>query len=230
MASSLAVGEFARLAGTPQATVADLTECVHAASTRIDALGNAGTTIVAAVVTIVDARPYWMILNLGDSRAYQWIRGIGEPTLRQVSVDHSVVQEMVESGEIAQRDRRLHPSRHLVTRALGAGSESIEPDYWLIPLEGGERLVLCSDGLTDELSDAELLAILNLGLDVQRCAELLTQAACDRGGHDNVSVIVVEVEGQPDTDSVQTDRRGERGVLTSKDLDDSDTLPRSARR
>lgn len=130
---------------------------------------------------------YWVVLNLGDSRVYRLSGDIFE----QVSVDHSVVQELMDRGELSKDEAKVHPYRHMVTRALGAGPES-DPDYWLIPAEVDDRMLVCSDGLTGEVDDATIERVLRGRQDVRTISENLVQLALDAGGRDNVSVVVVE--------------------------------------
>lgn len=192
VASALAVEEFRVLAGRESLEIADLAAALTRASRRIAALAqdggrNAGTTVALTAITIVDGTAYWAVMNLGDSRVYR----LTDDYFEQVSVDHSVVQELVERGEIPAAAARHHPYRNMVTRALGAGGES-DADYWLIPVEPGDRMLVCSDGLTTEVEDDDIGRILRDTDDPQRAAERLVAAALDAGGRDNVSVVVVD--------------------------------------
>src|SRR5918994_1838680 len=148
---------------------------------------RAGTTLTGVVVVEQMGIPYWLVMNIGDSRTYRLSQG----RLSQVSVDHSEVQELVDTGEITAEQAAVHPRRHVVTRALGAGDES-EADYWLLPIEEGDRIMVCSDGLNGELTDEEMLDVLSTAADPQEAVDLLIQAALRRGGRDNVTVIVVD--------------------------------------
>ncbi|WP_231123577.1 PP2C family protein-serine/threonine phosphatase [Nocardioides sambongensis] len=116
---------------------------------------SAGTTAVVAVLVEQDGHARWLLANIGDSRIYRYTEG----GLEQVSVDHSVVQEMIDAGSITVAEAALHPSRHVITRALGA-SASGEADYFLLPLPAAERLLLCSDGVSGMIDDAQIAAIL----------------------------------------------------------------------
>ena len=136
---------------------------------------------------VLDGIGYWVVLNLGDSRVYRLSKDIFE----QVTVDHSVVQELMDRGELTSDEARVHPYRHMVTRALGAGPES-EPDYWLIPAETGDRMLVCSDGLTGEVEDVSIERALRSPRDARTLSQDLVQLALDGGGRDNVSVVVVE--------------------------------------
>ena len=116
---------------------------------------HAGTTAVVAVLVDDNGVTKWLLANLGDSRIYR----ITEGRLEQVSVDHSVVQELIDSGEITHDQAAVHPERHVITRALGS-PEGIAPDFFLLPLGSVERLLLCSDGVTGMIEDKEIEDIL----------------------------------------------------------------------
>ena len=155
-----------------------------------------GTT-VAALSLIADPTdpqtPFALgLVNVGDSRTYVLRQG----RLRQVSKDHSFVQDLIDQGQITREEARYHPRRNIVTRALG-----IEPDVQVdsakLPLIKGDRFLLCSDGLVDEIDDKHIEEILKQYEDPQPAADALVQAANDNGGRDNVTVIVADVlEGE----------------------------------
>ncbi|MCS3492507.1 protein phosphatase [Arthrobacter sp. JUb119] len=162
--------------------------------------GRAGTTLTGAV--LIDARtssgqeeqPELLVFNVGDSRTYLWAQGL----LQQVSIDHSEVQELMDIGQLDAAQAATHPRRHVITRALGINANS-QPDYWLVPLAGHERILVCSDGLSSEVGDAAIQEILSRFPDPQQASEELVQAAIDAGGRDNISVIVADVQyGHPD--------------------------------
>jgi protein phosphatase len=148
---------------------------------------RAGTTLTGAVIVEQMGMPYWLVMNIGDSRTYRLSQGRFE----QISVDHSEVQELVDAGEITPQQATVHPRRHVVTRALGTGDET-EADYWLLPVEEGDRIVVCSDGLTSELSDQQIFGIVSTVGQPQDAVDALIQAALRSGGRDNVTVIVVD--------------------------------------
>ena len=191
VASRLAVEEFAQLAGRASASADDVHACFTRTATRIRESfeGRAGGTTVAGVaVAEHEGGAYWLVFNVGDSRVYRW----AGDELTQISVDHSVVQELVDSGELAPGDIAAHPERHVLTRALGSGPAP-EPDYWLIPAGPFDRLLMCSDGLTREVPDALIAEVLGRYGDPQEAAQVLVRLAIDAGGHDNVSTVVVDV-------------------------------------
>jgi serine/threonine protein phosphatase PrpC len=153
--------------------------------TPADGFGTAISGTTLAGVAVVDAGDgigiHWMAYNVGDSRIYTW----DGTELHQLSVDHSAVQEMVEAGLIQPADIEKHPGRNVITRAIGA-DEFVDADVWMLPAAGEHTFLICSDGLTKELSDAEIAALV-----AGRGAEDdLTALA--RGGRDNVTLVIVE--------------------------------------
>jgi protein phosphatase len=146
-----------------------------------------GTTLTGLARIRIGGVEHWAVFNVGDSRVYRFVDG----GLRQLTIDHSEVQELMASGMITGQEARTHPNRHVITRSLG-GSRVVEPDVWVLPANTGERFLICSDGLTDELDDHEIEALLT-GRSPQDAAARLVAAAEDAGGHDNVTVLVVDV-------------------------------------
>jgi protein phosphatase len=201
-ASAILVEEMSRLAeGVVGAD--DVSEVLRQANVRVRALadGGAGTTVTAAIGVEHDGAPYWLVTNLGDSRTYRLSGG----RLHQVSVDHSVVQELLDRGMLDAAGAKRHPQRHVITRAIGT-PQAIEPDYWLLPVHDGDRLVLCSDGLTGEVEDAQIAEVLLAHPEPQQAADALVVAALDAGGHDNVTVVIIDARvrgGRPALDDTQ---------------------------
>ena len=191
VASRVAVEEFAALAGRAGLTADDVHGCFGrtAERLRIELGRSGGTTVVGAALTEDDGGAYWLVFNVGDSRAYRFADG----RLYQVSVDHSVVQELIDEGDLAPDAAQTHPERHILTRALGAGAAP-EPDYWLLPVGPQDRLLLCTDGLTRELDDADIAQVLAQVADPQRAADALVERAVERGARDNVTAVVVDAQ------------------------------------
>lgn len=192
LASRIAVEEFAQLAGQAAASADEVHACFVRTAVRIrsEFTGGrqGGTTVAGVAVTEHDGGSYWLVFNVGDSRVYRW-DGEG---LEQVSVDHSVVQELIDLGEIDVTEAETHPERHVLTRALGTG-DAPEPDYWLLPAGLQDRLLICTDGLTRELGEAALQEVLVSTSDPQDAAALLVRLALEHGARDNVSAVVVDV-------------------------------------
>ncbi|WP_435771265.1 PP2C family protein-serine/threonine phosphatase [Nocardioides sp. SYSU DS0651] len=195
VASRLVVESFAPIAARGEVQPADLDAAIEAARRKVAALAAEftsapGSTLVAACYVLEDGHGYWLLANIGDSRAYAFTDGI----LDQISKDHSVIQELIDAGAITREEALGHPQRHVVTRAIGGRADS-EADFSLVPAVRGSRLLLCSDGLTSELSDTAIAHILSEWLPPAQTASTLVEAAVSAGGHDNVTV-VVDVDGE----------------------------------
>ncbi len=147
-----------------------------------------GTTVTGVALSRRERQPYWVVFNVGDSRVYFFER----ERLTQVTVDHSVVQELVSAGLISAADAENHPDSNVVTRAVGFNAEPVA-DFWLIPVSAGLRILVCSDGLTREVSERMLSVHLAAGLDAHETAHALIDAALAEGGRDNITAIVVDV-------------------------------------
>lgn len=154
---------------------------------RAEALENPeydrmGTTLVLAAV-VGDCL---QVANVGDSRLYV----IGDD-IKQVTVDHSYVEEMIKMGSLDRESARTHPQKNIITRAVGA-DDDIESDFFTVRLHRGDIVLMCSDGLTNMLEDSEILMILKKERDIASKAEALVEAANNSGGKDNISVILIE--------------------------------------
>lgn len=145
-------------------------------------LHGMGTTFVAATIT----KDCLYVANVGDSRLYK----INQDII-QVTRDHSLVQEMVRMGEMNQVQARFHPDKNIITRAVGA-LKDIEADFFEVNVTPGDRILLCSDGLTNMLEDGEILQILASQPGLMRGARQLVEAANQNGGKDNISVIIID--------------------------------------
>lgn len=192
----------------------------------------AGTTLagVALVVEHPGAPPRWMVFNLGDSRVYRWGGGgVGSDGLERISVDHSLVQELLDAGLIDDEGARRHPDRNVVTRALGAADE-VQAEAWLLPATQPQTFLICSDGLTKELDDARLAGLLvpvdpTEGPDA--AVDRLLAAALAAGGSDNISILLLRAEYQGAVGSASTadEQTRERG-LSALSPELGDTRPR----
>jgi protein phosphatase len=163
-------------------------------------LSGMGTTIVAVRFGGTRERPVAEVAHVGDSRAYL-LRG---GSLRPLTEDHSLVAELVRSGELTRDQAAEHPQKNLITRALGA-EEEVDVDTAVLPVEAGDRILLCSDGLSDMVPEGRISEILadSLG-DPEATARRLLSAALDAGGTDNVTVVVVDLKEQPEERSGDT--------------------------
>lgn len=192
VASRLAVEEFAQLAGRASAEPDEIHACFRRTARRlrdvVDTGRTAGTTVAGVAVAAYDGAEYWLVFNIGDSRVYR----LADGELEQISVDHSVVQDLIDAGQIDPAEAHVHPERHVVTRAIATNAEPA-PDYWLIPAGPADRLLVCTDGLTIELSHERLEQVLASLPDPQLAAERLVAEAVAAGGADNISAVVVDV-------------------------------------
>ena len=172
--------------------VRDLNSAIYASATSTTDQRGMGTTLTAAALLAptenVDQPSQIVIANVGDSRTYLLRSG----ELRQMSVDHSYVQELVTEGLLTVDEARTHPRRNIVTRALGI-DEQVSVDTWTIPMFDGDRFMLCSDGLVDEVPLDEITEMMREHSAPQLIAERLVTAAKRHGGRDNITVIVVDV-------------------------------------
>ena len=152
-------------------------------------LDGMGTTLCAlSEINTQETSQRIGAVNVGDSRIYLFANNV----LHQVSIDHSLVQELIDSGKINEIEAKSHPHRNVITRSLGH-QPIIEVDAWEIDLIIGDRYLLCSDGLTNELSDTEIAEILSTKSDPQQAADQLIQSALENEGLDNVTAIVADV-------------------------------------
>jgi len=198
VASEMAVDRLtARMPADSESSLDDLVAAIHEANLEIyqgsnddpDQAGMGTTVTTVAVVADPHDGEAFAVANVGDSRSYV----MRHDRLRQLTIDHSFVQELVAEGAITRAEARTHPRRNIVTRALG-----IEPfvrvDSWTMPIIRGDRFVLCSDGLVDEITDDAITEILRAHPDdPDAAAQGLVDAANEAGGRDNITVVVVDV-------------------------------------
>lgn len=156
---------------------------VYDRSQRDPELNGMGTTVV--VVIACDRTAY--ISHVGDSRLYLYRDG----QLSQITRDHSVVQDLIESGQITEEEARSHPRKNYITRALGVVSEEYG-EYDELDLMTGDRLLLCTDGLTNEVCNAEMCQLLKLP--AEEATQALIRAALDGGGMDNITVTLLDID------------------------------------
>ena len=196
VASAIVVEELGHLGGrTYTAAEAEraVLDALHESQRRIDehAAGRRGraapgTTVVVAV--LVDDR--WLIANLGDSRAYR----VTGDRLVQVSHDHSLVQDLLDAGDITEAEVADHPERHVITRALG-GPGFAEPDLFWVDLADADRLLLCTDGVNGFVDDPLIERLLAAEPEAAGAVTALVTASVDAGGEDNATALVVDVVG-----------------------------------
>ncbi|MEY4401647.1 MAG: hypothetical protein RL072_1512 [Actinomycetota bacterium] len=224
VASALAVKGMREAAQNGFSTADSVVTAINAANAEIhrasggptDQRGMGTTLTVVVPLPAAGAEPQRMVVaNVGDSRVYLW----RDNDLKQVSSDHSYVQELLTEGYISAAEARVHPRRNIVTRALGIEG-NVNADSWVLPMIVGDRYVLCSDGLVDEVEDERIAQLLRETPDPQAAADRLVAAANDNGGRDNVTVIVVDVvadDAVPATELKKPDspKRGKRTLLVA---------------
>ena len=193
VASAAVVTRLAELTGTDHLEAEAINDALSrsvvdmASGEGVTDLGT-GPTVTGAALAVVSGVPQWIVFNIGDSRVYQLTSGV----LEQVTTDHSVVQELVDAGRITRDEADVHPHGNIVTRAVGFHEPPV-PDYRVRPLQAGMRLLICSDGLTKELTAYGIRHFLISNPRADDAAKALVEAALDNGGRDNVTVIVLDV-------------------------------------
>lgn len=225
-ASDLAVTRLAGAVGASDDAVGAVDAGLVAAAGAIDALSDelgagAGTTATGVVAARVDGIAGFVVFNVGDSRVY--LLEAGE--ISRLTVDHSVVQELVDAGVLTELDAEHHPDSNVITHALGFG-ERPQPDVWFVPARTGQRLLLCSDGLTKELA-AEGIARRLARAGIGAAADALVSQALALGGRDNVTIVAIEVLDAPDPgDAAIRALRRRRARTLRSSLDDTAEQPR----
>lgn len=216
VASALALESLAGDLGeaSTAALVAGVTRANHTVYTRSSQdpeLRGMGTTLVAlALVLGADGGERLAMANVGDSRAYRIRAG----QLEQMTEDHSLVESLVRQGRITAEEAATHPQRNIITRALGVDPQ-VEVDSWELPAVPGDRFLLCSDGLFNEVEPATIAAVLTERDDPDDCATELVRLANEGGGRDNITCVIVDVldgPGRPDEAVVRV------GVASEPDL------------
>jgi len=192
VASSVAVAEVMQLLTNRPGTnplpadaeqaVAAANEAIFSRSQRSEKLSGMGTTLVAL---LAEERHAWM-LNVGDSRGYR----LRNSNLEQITLDHSLVEEQMRLGQMSEEEALRSPLKNVITRALGTQSV-VTPDVFELESEPGDLFLLCTDGLTRELSDSLLESLLRLDLPLESLCSRLVAAANQAGGHDNITCLLV---------------------------------------
>lgn len=144
-------------------------------------LNGMGTTVVAAILVGEDLQ----IANVGDSCCF----ALGESEIIKITKDHSLVQELLDSGSITEEEARVHPRKNIITRAVGTNIKT-EVDIYNIPFSKYKHYVLCSDGLTNDITDEEILKEVSRSINYQETCKSLVSIAKERGGKDNITVLI----------------------------------------
>lgn len=194
IASAAVVRRLAELGGSRSVTQADIDGALGDAVEDIELNAGdtdlgAGTTVTGVAIAVAeDGDAIWQCFNIGDSRVYQFFKG----ALSQITVDHSVVQHLMDTGAITPQEAETHPHANVITRAVGF-NEAPLPDYVGLALIPGQRLLLCSDGLTKELTELGIQHFLADAETAEDCANVLVERALQNSGRDNVTVVVIDV-------------------------------------
>ena len=192
-ASSYSVKRFVELAGKAEKEVPFLVmeklldpvnREVYQLSQKEEKYEGMGTTFVAA--TVVDQGVY--VMNVGDSRLYYY-----DGSLRQVTMDHSLVEELVRAGELGRMESRHHPQKNIITKAVGVADE-IQPDFFMLDMGKGQKILLCSDGLSNMVDDDKLEEIMAESGEVEELAKKCIEEALFYGGLDNIAVVIAQCE------------------------------------
>ncbi len=159
-------------------------------ATEDSSLKGMGTTLCAVMLGVQENEsPAFVIANIGDSRVYQF----SNENLKQTTEDHSLVADLVRAGELTTQEAARHPQRNVLTRALGIDAAS-KTDIYELAINDGDKYLLCSDGLFNELSEVRITEILTEVSDPQIASEMLVNEAVEAGGHDNVTAMVLTVQ------------------------------------
>lgn len=153
-----------------------------------------GTTVTGVYLDTSADSPHWVTLNIGDSRVYL----VRDGAIAQVTTDHSVVQELISAGRLSPEEAENHPYGNVITRAVGP-SDGVIPDYVRLDVVDGDRFVICSDGLTKELTDYGIQHFLAENADPAAAVTAMLDAALENGGRDNITIVVLDVawDGAP---------------------------------
>jgi serine/threonine protein phosphatase PrpC len=194
VASDAVVTRLGEISGIEFATTSQIEAALDAAVEDIDRVGDettlgTGTTVTGLALAIIDDEAQWVVFNIGDSRVYFF----ENDDLQQITVDHSVVQELVAAGLITREQAETHPDSNVITRAVGFHERPV-PDYSIIPIVVGQRILICSDGLTKELNEAGIKHYLKTATSPDIAVGELVAAALANGGRDNVTVLVIDVQ------------------------------------
>ena len=165
--------------------IAEVNEAIRKAAAEHPGYERMGTTLVSAAAR----QDLALISNIGDSRAYR----ISSGGIEQITRDHSLVESMVERGDLTPQEARRHPNRNLITRALGPEPE-VQPDTFAVAWKPGEFILLCSDGLVNTVSDQEILFEVIHNGEPESCLERLLALAAERGAPDNVTAVLLQNE------------------------------------
>ncbi|SFO99130.1 protein phosphatase [Halolactibacillus halophilus] len=170
-------------------SIQTVNEQIYQKAKENDAYRGMGTTVV--VVIIIDEMA--VVAHVGDSRCYK----LAEGQLRQITKDHSLVNALIHAGEITEQEARVHPKKNILTRAVGTDL-AIDVDVTMVSCELGDTLLLCTDGLTNKLTDEEIKTIIQSVQKIDDAGKQLIDAANARGGEDNISLVLINEQAGGD--------------------------------
>ena len=231
LASQAAIVQLRSIAGLSDVTVAVLQTALDDAQRSVRVISDAnargaGTTVTGVVAALHNGEPHWIVFNVGDSRVYRQRDGV----LEQLSHDHSFAQELVDAGSMAKEDVNAYRGRNVITRAVGSDDSPADITLWA--MQSAERVLVCSDGLTTEVTDASIARLLGAHPDPQEAADELVARAILNGGRDNVTAVVIDVVSGAPADApagpVETASPADSAVDDDLDEDTIETLGRVA--
>jgi protein phosphatase len=215
IASGLVIAALRQLAVPSELRPEDVSATITAANDEIVRHGleqeqtiGMGTTVTGVAIVSVGGTEHWAVFNVGDSRVYRYFNGV----LQQVTVDHSEVEELIAAGYLTRAAARTDHRRHIITRALGT-VPAPPVDLWVFPPTPGERFLVCSDGLPDELPDDQIAALMAAAATPRDAAALLVAEALQAGGRDNVTALVIGL-AEATEDGVDEDTAPQVGAET----------------
>lgn len=152
---------------------------------KSEEISRCGTTVVMATITNEDIL---YVANIGDSRLYH----LSNNELHQITEDHSLVEEMVKKGHISREKARFHPDKNIITKAIGS-EPFIEPDFFEVKVKEGDRILLCSDGVSNMMEEGRLKEILASPWELSEIGDTLVRTAVENGGKDDITLVIIEV-------------------------------------
>lgn len=217
IASGAVVRRLAELGGDEAVTLTQIAQQLEDAEDDIELEtgevgAGAGTTVTGVIFGEDATAPSWRVFNIGDSRVYQFFHG----AISQVTVDHSVVQHLIDTGAISREEAEVHPHANVITRAVGFNEDPV-PESFELALIPGQRLLICSDGLTKELTDLGLQHFLGQAATAEEAAHTLVEQALGNAGRDNITAVVIDVHAVGDARAA--DECGDdRAISTAKNV------------
>lgn len=204
VASAAVIRAFVPLVGRDDVRPDEVSGAIRRAQQTVAALSDrtrrgAGSTLTGVVQVHHEGHPYWLVVNVGDSRVYR----VAGMRFERMTVDHSYMQEQIDAGLLTLEEADDFEHKNVITRAVGAPDSPA--DYWVHAVEPGERLLICSDGLHGEVSEPELFDVLTRVDDPGEAVDRLVELALDHGGHDNVTVVLVAVDERAPEQPVSVD-------------------------